>query len=60
MTLHIAKARDGGTGKDLRYAIDLDKGIFEYIVENEEDPEAAIASAQLEQYEPVDNPYSGY
>ena len=27
----VAKARDGGTGKVLKYAIDLDKGIFTFI-----------------------------
>ena len=34
MTMNIAKSRDGGTGKTLKYAIDLDKGIFDYIVED--------------------------
>ena len=36
MTLHLAKARDGGSGQKLKYAIDLDKGIFSYIA-NEDD-----------------------
>ena len=36
MTLHIVKARDGGTGKTLNYSIDLDTGMFEYIKEEEE------------------------
>ena len=36
MTLHIIKARDGGTGKTFSYNIDLDKGIFEYIPEIDE------------------------
>ena len=36
MTLHIIKARDGGTGKTLNYSIDLDTGKFEYIQEEGE------------------------
>ena len=37
MTLHIIKARDGGTGKTLNYAIDLDTGKFDYIKEDSDD-----------------------
>ena len=36
MTLHLAKARDGGSGQKLKYAIDLDKGVFQYMA-NEDD-----------------------
>ena len=36
MTLHVIKARDGGTGKTLNYAVDLDAGKFEYIREEDE------------------------
>ena len=36
MTLHVVKARDGGTGKTLNYSIDLDTGKFEYIQEEGE------------------------
>ena len=36
MTLHLAKARDGGSGQKLKYAIDLDKGIFNFLP-NEDD-----------------------
>ena len=36
LTLHIAKARDGGSGKKLKYAIDLDKGVFSFMP-NEDD-----------------------
>lgn len=31
LSMTVAKARDGGTGKVLKYAIDLDKGIFTFI-----------------------------
>lgn len=36
MTLNIAKSRDGGTGKKLKYMIDLDHGKFTYIPDGEE------------------------
>lgn len=36
LTMHLAKARDAGAGSKLKYAIDLDKGIFQFIP-NEED-----------------------
>ena len=36
MTINIAKSRDGGTGAVLKYAVDLDKGKFEYIPEGNE------------------------
>ncbi|MBO5712108.1 MAG: hypothetical protein J6R47_04650 [Acholeplasmatales bacterium] len=36
MTLHLAKCRDSITGAKLKYAVDLDKGVFSFIP-NEED-----------------------
>ena len=33
LTINITKSRDSETNKKIRYAIDLDKGIFEYIPE---------------------------
>ena len=36
MKLHIVKARDGGTGRTLSYQVDLDRGKWEY-VPNEDD-----------------------
>lgn len=36
MTMNIAKSRDGGTGKVLKYAVDLDKGKFDYIPEGDD------------------------
>ena len=35
--MHIAKSRDSVAGKKINYAIDLDKGIFNYIP-TENDP----------------------
>lgn len=34
LTLYLVKSRDSVNSKQLRYAIDLDKGIFKYIPEN--------------------------
>ena len=31
MTIHVVKARDGGTGKSFNYMVNLDKGTFDYI-----------------------------
>ena len=35
MTLHLVKSRDSANMKDIKYAIDLDKGIFTYIPESD-------------------------
>lgn len=36
MTIHIPKSRDTASGKKLKYAIDLDKGVFSFIpIEND-------------------------
>jgi hypothetical protein len=37
LTMHLAKSRDNGAGVKLKYAIDLDKGVFQFIP-NDEDP----------------------
>ena len=36
MTLHLAKARDATSGTKLKYAVDLDKGIFSFIPTEED------------------------
>lgn len=36
LTMHLAKSRDNGAGFKLKYAIDLDKGVFQF-VPNEDD-----------------------
>jgi len=36
MTVYITKSRDGGSFKKIKYAINLDKGTFEYIPEEED------------------------
>lgn len=44
MTISITKCRDAGTGKQLKYDVDFDKGIFAYIPDsdNEEDTEEML------------------
>lgn len=47
LSMHIVKARDGGDGRTLKYAVDFDKGIFTYIpTEND-----AIGGQQCQQLE---------
>jgi hypothetical protein len=36
MTLHLAKARDATSGSKIKYAIDLDRGIFSYVPAEED------------------------
>ena len=31
LTMHLAKARDAGSGSKLKYAIDLDRGVFDFV-----------------------------
>lgn len=52
LTMHLAKSRDNGAGVKIKYAIDLDKGIFQF-VPNEEDPISSEACEQLRhEFEP--------
>lgn len=36
MTLHLAKARDATSGTKLKYAVDLDKGVFSFVPSEED------------------------
>lgn len=52
LTLHLAKSRDNGAGVKLKYAIDLDKGIFQFIP-NEDDALNGSACEELKnEFEP--------
>lgn len=56
LTLHLAKARDATAGTKLKYAIDLDKGVFQF-VPNDENGNDNVACEQLRnEFEPS---YSG-
>ena len=53
MTLNIAKSRDGGTGKKLKYMIDLDHGKFTYIPTEED----SHTEEDDQPYEYEENPF---
>lgn len=52
LTIHLTKSRDSVNAKDLRYAVDLDKGRFKYIPEGVELTEEQ-AEALAHSYEPL-------
>ena len=56
MTLHLAKARDGGSGQKLKYAINLDRGIFDFLP-NEDD---ALNGSQCEDLQKEFEPNYSY
>ena len=52
LTMHLAKSRDNGAGVKLKYAIDLDKGMFQFIP-NEDDALNGSACDELRnEFEP--------
>ena len=55
LTLSLVKSRDSETGKTIRYAIDLNKGNFTYIPEQNNALEGAGSQELYEEYE--ENPF---
>jgi len=58
MTIHIAKSRDGGSFKQIKYAVDFDKGNFTYIPEEkdlEDEDSLNEANELLNKYSPTNN-----
>lgn len=53
LTVHIAKARDSTTGAKLKYAIDLDKGVFSFIPTENDALSGSGCSELEEEYEYV-------
>lgn len=51
LTMHIAKARDSGSGAKLKYAIDLDKGVFSFIPNEDDALNGAGCEALKEEFE---------
>ena len=47
MTLTLAKSRDSESGKKLKYAVDLNKGIFDYLSDSEDSITSAEATLKL-------------
>lgn len=55
LTMTIAKSRDSETNKKIRYAIDLNRGVFNYIPEENNALEGAGYSELEDEYENSDN-----
>lgn len=56
LTLNLAKSRDSETGKTLKYAIDLNRGIFNYIPESNNALNGEGSQELYEEYE--ENPFT--
>ena len=55
LTIHVAKARDATAGSKLKYAIDLDKGVFDFLpIDND-----ALGGSKCEDLE-KEYEYTGY
>ena len=52
LTIHLTKSRDSVNARDLKYAVDLDKGMFTFIPEGT-DVSAAEAEDLAQSYEPL-------
>ena len=59
LTLHIIKARDGGDGKHLNYHVDLDRGIFTYVPEEDDASLGNKCEELRSEYDYDDNEESG-
>ena len=49
--MHLVKSRDSANMKDLSYAVDFDRGIFQYIPEENNALDGQGANELLEEYE---------
>lgn len=56
LTMHLVKSRDSSNDKDIKYAIDLDKGIFQYIPEQNNAVDGDGIEALREEFE-EDTPF---
>lgn len=55
LTMHLVKSRDTGSGNELKYKVNYDKGIYDYIpVEEESDDED---QTKEQEYEDIKNSY---
>ena len=59
LTIHLTKSRDSVNAKDLKYAVDLDKGIFTYIPEDGDmsDKEADELASSYEPLTDTEEPF---
>lgn len=59
LTLHLSKSRDSGAGSKLKYAIDLDKGVFDFVPNEDDAIQGGNGCKELQkEYEP-DYQYDG-
>lgn len=52
LTMTLAKARDAGAGAKLKYAIDLDKGVFQFIANEDDALDGADCENLRNEFEP--------
>ena len=52
LTMHLAKVRDGGSGSKLKYAIDLDKGVFDFMPNELDALNGSSCDALRNEFEP--------
>lgn len=53
LTMHLAKSRDNGAGVKLKYAIDLDKGVFQFIPNEDDALEGSACDELRQEFEPA-------
>ena len=53
LTMHLAKSRDNGAGVKLKYAIDLDKGVFQFVPNEDDALEGSACDELRHEFEPT-------
>jgi len=53
LTMHLAKSRDNGAGVKLKYAIDLDKGVFQFIPNEDDALDGSSCDELRQEFEPA-------
>ncbi len=53
LTMHLAKSRDNGAGVKLKYAIDLDKGVFQFIPNEDDALDGSSCDELRQEFEPM-------
>lgn len=53
LTMHLAKSRDNGAGVKLKYAIDLDKGVFQFVPNEDDALDGSACDDLRNEFEPT-------
>ena len=53
LTMHLAKSRDNGAGVKLKYAIDLDKGVFQFVPNEDDALDGSSCEDLRKEFEPT-------